>query len=594
MNVGRRMAPLLLLLAASVSIKSFSPQQVRDVRREASGTGSITGRVVDDGPDSRPLRRATLTLSSTALMTNRLALTSEEGTFVFDGLPAGTYGLSVFRPGYMRTEYGARRPGGSGSTIALAEGQRVADVELRLSRYSAITGAIYDHEGEPAVGVSVEALRYTMRTGRRTLSNVYGQPAFTDDRGVYRLDGLTPGEYYVVAGPSPSRGPNDVVQLTTTVVDRMLQVLRSPAAPAAAIPADTPRRTFAPVFHPGTPDLAAATVFKLGLGEERGGADIRLQLVPAGRLTGTVTREDGTPASTGTVAVTPLIEANTMDLFSATFLGNARVDEQGNFVLFSAVPPGRYLLTATLPDGKGGATWGLQEATLDGSDRHIALTLGPGGTIAGRINLSGSGLKPPASLTAIRLTATSVTAHLGAAFSTATAIAQPDGTFILSPLAPGLYRLTANSPVQPGWSVRSLVADGSDLLDGPVLIRPGTTIADTVLMYTDRPTEIAGTLHTPAGDPTADYFIIAFASDRKHWTPMNRRQMMARPASNGRYAISNLPPGEYLVAAVTDVEPGSWWDPAWLEQLQTGAVRVTLAEGERRVLDLKIGRAPSN
>ena len=73
-----------------------------------------TGRVVADGPESRPLRRATVTLSSTALMTNRLALTSDDGTFVFDGLPAGTYGVSVYRAGYMRTDYGARRPGGEG------------------------------------------------------------------------------------------------------------------------------------------------------------------------------------------------------------------------------------------------------------------------------------------------------------------------------------------------------------------------------------------------------------------------------------------------------------------------------------------------
>lgn len=588
MNIRRFLASALLLVAVTGSIESFSPQQVRDVRREATGTSSIAGRAVADGPESRPLRRATVTLSSTALMTNRLALTSDDGTFVFDGLPAGTYGISVYRSGYMRTDYGARRPGGSGSTIAVAEGQRVTGLDVRLPRYSEITGVIYDQDGEPAVGVSVEALRYTMRTGRRTLSNVYGQPAFTDDRGVYRLGGLTPGEYYVVAGPSPSRGPLDVVQLTTADVDRALQLLKSPSASAPQISVDTTRRVFAPVFHPGTVDLAGATVFKLGLGEERGGADIRLQLVPAGALTGTVEREDGLPATSGTVAITPQVEPNTMDLFSATFLGNGSVDKDGRFT-FPAVPPGRYLLTATAPDGKGGASWAQQEMTLDGSNRAVALRLAPGGMLTGRINLSG-GLKPPASLTTIRLTATSVTAHLGAAFSTATATTQADGTFVLSPLAPGLYRLAATASVPPGWSARSLLVGADDLFDAPVLIRPGTIISDAVLTYTDRPTEIAGTLQTPAGDPTADYFIVAFAADRKYWTPMNRRQAMARPATDGRYVISNLPPGEYMVAAVTDVEQGSWWEPSFLEQLQPAAVRVTLAEGERRALDLKIGR----
>jgi protocatechuate 3,4-dioxygenase beta subunit len=561
----------------------------RDIRREATGTGVISGRVTDDTPEGRPLRRAAVTLSSTALMTSRRATTRDDGSYVFDGLPPGAYGLSVFRSGYMRTEHGARRPGGSGSTLSLAAGQRIADVVIRLPRYSAITGTIYDQDGEPAVGVSVEAMRYTMRTGRRTLSNVYGQPARTDDRGVYRLDGLTPGEYYVAAGPSPSRGPLDVVQLTTTGVDRVLQLLRSPAAPSAAIAAETTRRSYAPVFYPGTTDLAGATIFKLGLGEERGGADMRLQLVTVGRLAGTVTRDDGTPATTGNIVLTPLIEPNSMDLFSPTAIGAGTIDAQGRFE-FPAVPPGRYQLVANAPDGKDGRLWGALELTVDGGDRAVAMSLAPGGRISGRVTLSGTTLKPPAGLSSIRVTATASSAHLGTAFATATATVQPDGTFVLASLAPGLYRLSANSPVPPGWAARSLMIGTSDLLDGQLLVRAGTHIVDAVLTYADRPTELSGMLQTPAGDATADYFIVVFSADRSFWTPASRRQTMARPASSGRYAVSNLPPGDYLVAAVTDVEPGSWFDPAFLEQLLPAAVRVTLAEGERRVLDLKIGR----
>ena len=588
MRRSRLAAAALVLLAGVVGLESSTSRQQRDIRREATGTGVISGRVTDDSPEGRPLRRAAVSLSSTALMTSRRATTRDDGSFAFDGLPPGAYGLSVYRSGYMRTDYGARRPGGSGSSLSLAAGQQIADVTIRLPKYSAITGTVYDQDGEPAVGVSVEAMRYTMRTGRRTLSNVYGQPARTDDRGVYRLDGLTPGEYYVAAGPSPSRGPLDVVQLTTTGVDRVLQMLQSPSAPTVAISAETTRRSYAPVFHPGTPDLAGATIFKLGLGEERGGADIRLQLVPVGRLTGTVTREDGTLATAGNVAITPIVEPNSMDLFSPTALGGGSIDAQGRFA-FPAVPPGRYQLTATSADGKGGASWALVEVAVDGADRDVAMTLQPGGRMTGRVTLSGT-LNPPASLSTIRITATAVNAHMGTAFSTTSVTVQPDGTFALTPLAPGLYRLAASSPVQPGWAARSLRVGNDDLFDGPVLIRPGTSIADVVLSYTDGPTELSGILQTPAGDPTADYFIVVFAADRKFWTTLNRRQTMARPASDGRYSVSNLPPGEYLVAAVTDVEQGSWFDPAFLEQLLPAAVRVTLAEAERRVLDLKIGR----
>ena len=578
-----------LLLAAVVGLESSTLRQQRDIRREATGTALISGRVTDDSAEGRPLRRAAVTLTSNALMTARRATTRDDGSFVFDGLPPGGYGLSVYRSGYMRTEHGARRPGGSGASLSLAAGQQIADVTIRLPRYSAITGTVYDQDGEPAVGVSVEAMRYTMRTGRRTLSNVYGQPARTDDRGIYRLDGLTPGEYYVAAGPSPSRGPLDVVQLTTTGVDRVLQMLQSPSASTVALSAEATRRSYAPVFHPGTPNLAGATIFKLGLGEERGGADIRLQLVPVGRLTGTVTREDGTLATAGNVAITPIIEPNSMDLFSPTAIGGGIIDGQGRFE-FPAVPPGSYQLLVNAPDGKDGRSWGSLELTVDGGDRTVAMSLQAGGGISGRVALSGTTLKPPASLSTIRLTATAVNAHLGTAFATTTTIVQADGTFTLGPLAPGLYRLSVNSPVQPGWAARSLTVGRDDLLDFPILLHAGVHTPEVVLTYTDRPTELSGTLQTPAGDPTADYFIVVFAADRRFWTAANRRQMMARPGSNGRYSVSNLAPGDYLVAAVTDVEQGSWFDPAFLEQLLPAAVRITLAEGERRVLDLKVGR----
>jgi hypothetical protein len=104
------------------------------------------------------------------------------------------------------------------------------------------------------------------------------------------------------------------------------------------------------------------------------------------------------------------------------------------------------------------------------------------------------------------------------------------------------------------------------------------------------PTELSGNLQTTDGAPTADYFIIVFATDRRYWIPSPRRSVMARPASTGRYVVRNLPPGEYFVAAVTDVEQNQWFDPAFLEQLMPAATRITLAESERKVLDLRISR----
>jgi hypothetical protein len=129
--------------------------------------------------------------------------------------------------------------------------------------------------------------------------------------------------------------------------------------------------------------------------------------------------------------------------------------------------------------------------------------------------------------------------------------------------------------------------NGIDLLDAPLAVS-GRDVDGIVITYTDRPTELSGTLQTPAGVPTGDYFIIVFATDRGFWTPSTRRSVMARPASTGKYILRNLPPGEYFVAAVTDVEQGEWFDSAFLERLIAASARITLAESEKRTLDLRI------
>ena len=55
------------------------------------------------------------------------------------------------------------------------------------------------------------------------------------------------------------------------------------------------------------------------------------------------------------------------------------------------------------------------------------------------------------------------------------------------------------------------------------------------------------------------------------------------------FAVNGLPPGEYYLVAVTDVEPSQLADPAFLESLSTGGLRITLSEGEKKVQDLKLG-----
>ena len=591
----RRLLTFALISALHALQSAQTPP--RDLRAEPIGTGIISGVVQTDDASPRPLRRADVQLAGDQLLTARRVFTDAEGRFEFGTLPSGQYTLTAYKNSYMRTTYGATHPGGTGTSIVVSAGQRVTDLSMRLPKYGVISGTIYDQHGEPAQGVSVEVLAYTMRTGRRTLSSVYGRPAFTDDRGEYRAGGLVPGDYFVAAGPSPDNGPAAVQVLSAADVDRALLAQQpgltasTPASPANARPTIV---SFAPVFFPGATDLAGATKITLGLGEERSGIDIGLQLVPTGRIDGTVASSDGQPATNAQLVATLVTEAYSQDLFQGT-VGSTRPDAQGRFT-YAGLSPGHYVITARTqaePSAGANATgplWAMADVNVNGADQSVALMLQPGMSVSGTVVFDGAALQPPATMANLRVNMAAAPTSNVAIGVSPTAL-HADGTFTLTGAAPGLYKLTSMPPATPaGWMLRSAIVNGVDSLDVPFEVKPNQPIDGAIITFTDHPTELSGTLQTPAGVPTSNYFIIVFATDKKFWTPSSRRIVMARPGTTGRYTLRNLPPGTYSVAAVTDVEPNAWFDPAFLEQLVGTSIRVTLAEGEKKPLDLKIAR----
>jgi hypothetical protein len=56
----------------------------------------------------------------------------------------------------------------------------------------------------------------------------------------------------------------------------------------------------------------------------------------------------------------------------------------------------------------------------------------------------------------------------------------------------------------------------------------------------------------------------------------------------GRYRFANLPPGNYRLAA-TDLVPEDLRDNAALEALAAQSTAVTLALGEQKTFDLRLG-----
>jgi hypothetical protein len=114
--------------------------------------------------------------------------TSRLGAFEFE-VAAGAYVLKASRRGFMPMEHGQKRWNSAGRPLVVEEAT-TAYITLRLPRYSAVSGTVVDENeiGLPNQEVAVY---------KATQPPEYIREAAADDRGVYRVGGLTPGKYFV-------------------------------------------------------------------------------------------------------------------------------------------------------------------------------------------------------------------------------------------------------------------------------------------------------------------------------------------------------------------------------------------------------------
>jgi hypothetical protein len=168
------------------------------------------------------------------------------------------------------------------------------------------------------------------------------------------------------------------------------------------------------------------------------------------------------------------------------------------------------------------------------------------------------------------------------------------GHFEITGVLPGRYRLVAAMPGlgRPGgWQLRSSIVNGQDTLDVPVVIRANESIRDAVITLTDHAAQISGAIENAAGGAPNEFTVILFPADQTLWPLQSRRIRAARPSADGLFAFQDLPPGDYLIAAIDDVEQNEWFDPALLQRLLPTAMRIALAEGEKKVQNIRLGGA---
>lgn len=618
-------------------------QPARDTaaQPQPTGTGGIAGSVVS-GDGGRPVRRARVTLTGGDLRASKSAVTDDQGGFAFTDLPAGRFSLSASKPGFVNAIYGQKKPGRPGTPIQLLEAQKLTNLKMPLPKGGVLTGVVLDENGEPTPGTQVTAFRYEMRTGEKRLTSVGNDQ--TDDRGMYRIYGLLPGDYVVRA--TPRNQLNNLMQAVQDVAQSLtgrgvagggagggrgagggmaalggggLQQLlggRGGGQAAQALQGivnglngpDDASVGYAPVYFPGTTTSASASTIALGISEEHQGLDFQLQLVNTATVSGNVMSPDG---DTSGVFLT-LVNETEQAFGGGT--NTARVQQDGTFT-FTNVAPGQYVLQARGGRGggrgggggrRGGAIgaaaggaagaqpappemlWGQSQITVDGrAVTGISVSLQPGMKVNGRLMFEGGAA--PTDLTRVRVALSPSGSGNGVALAqNAPAQLDASGHFSIAGVAPGRYTVRVQGQV-PTFTLKSAVTGGRDALDFPLEVKPNEDIADITMTMTTKTQELNGTLTDGQNQPATDYSVIVFSVEQQYWTPQSRRIVSVRPGTDGKFTVRTLPPGDYMMAAVTDVEPGSWFDPEFLQQLRMAAVRVTLGEGDKKTQDLRIG-----
>ena len=640
------------LVAAVASGSAQTQVPARDVRVTAvapRGTADLTVIVSTADQPGEPLSRAIVTMQAGELDIPYIGLSDDQGRVVFRELAAGNYLLTASKPGFVRTYYGSTQPGrGPGVAVTVLEGQHVSGIRMRVLHGSVITGVLSNAAGRPAANQSVRAIPVRAVGGERRAVNASesanlfamdNQNAIalvtTDDRGVYRIFGLAPGDY-LVSVPAIGVSTQEVRQMAAAELEWADKTVAAgtPAGGMAAAdaPPGSPTVAYSPVYYPGTTVPADATLITLGPDEVRSGVDFALQLLPTAQVQGRLIDASGRPQGSVSVSLKPT-RPDGLDLFASLMNGSGRTQQDGTFTI-QGVKPGQYTLAARAavrdpaaapPDaaelrqqaiasvmgggGSGMTHWASEEIGVNGRDvTDVTLTLRPGSTISGRIVYDATTKTPPADLSKTQVSITTASGSggsptdvlsnmTGGGGNIGATVAQ-DGTFKVSGVPPGRYRLMTQQglialPVQNlaigGWMLKSAMTGGRDMVDSPIDVKSGEDVTGVVVTFTDHPAELSGTVYDPAGRVTPNFPIVVFSTDRGYWTPSSRRVVTARPASDGKFKVTGLPAGEYYVCAVTAVSRTEVYDPAFLDALVPVAFKITIADGEKKTQDLRLG-----
>ena len=604
------------LLIAALSVAG--PHAQSRTRSPVPATGLIVGRVVDTA--GRPVSGAIVDvgIGGTGRLPPRMppspgsiesvpVLTGPDGFFVFRQLPLGSLTVTAVKPGYSEGAFGRRRPGGPAQPLPLTSEEPRREIVVTLWKHAAIAGLVVDEIGEPLMGVAIQSFRRADVAGGRYVA---GPVATTDDRGVYRIANLAPGEYLVAAWSRQIAAPLSMTRDArdgrfTFSPNEALEVVSAPGSAlglqlgdsvyalepdgATPPPPDNDRLSiYPPTFYPAATSALESIAISVRSGDDREGIDLQLRPARTVRVSGVLNG----PADMLAMRRLRLVPVDN-DLLDRAH-PTTSTDASGAFV-FPAVAAGEYSLRTTLRanEGRGDPArallWADQPISVNRDDLdELVVPLRPGLIVSGNLAFDGTSSRPGGvDLMRTRIVIERAKTGVPGSEPAASVVVDDTGQFSTSGLPAGSYfvRVT-DSPI--GWMFKRAMYNGRDLSEHPTEVHDD--LAGISIEFTDRWTGLRGIVTTPIGQIDSGALVLLFPTDSSRWrtyTPGARRMRSARVSPDGEFSFASIPVGDYYVAAIGDEEGGNWQDPDFLDVLSRSAMRVTIDDGDQKTITLR-------
>jgi protocatechuate 3,4-dioxygenase beta subunit len=455
-------------------------------------------------------------------------------------------------------------------------------LNLTMLPTGVISGQILNEDGEPMPNVSVAAMRYGYTIMGRHLAQAAN--ASSDDQGQFRLFGLQPGSYLVLANPGGG------------FEDSAMVVAEASSSSASS---KSNAKVYTATYYPNEISAEHATPILLKPGEEVR-ANFNLTRVPAHSLTGKVaglaTPKSPDPKSTDKDSPeTQFSLVTAMRDGSPMPAGMAMIGKDSSFK-FRSLPPGKYTLIAMQAGTETGSI-GSAEVVIDSSDVSGVVI----GSESVRRDITGvvrsdSDTKPDFSKLYVLFTPVTEADQdmdFGMAssfFGGGNGFAQvkSDGSFKVS-LAPSAkpYNvvISTRGTGLEDWFTSKVLAGGKDVLESG--FKPGESHASVDIVISNKGALVEGTVLDRDQKPFANAEVIAFPRDPK----LRRRMDMAQTATadqQGHFKMRGVRPGEYIVFALENSQEQPFTTELFMKNNSARTQTVKLEAAAKQELQLQV------